>query len=189
MKTIYERVKKMSEYEKQADNFLKDNPKIEIKAEYLGHMPHFDGDDEQRAVFYITVKRNEGRPMNGDKSFGFRFGDSLQNSYFYREDGRLKGKNGLPPVHQYKEAMRKGGGRIGRYTIEKMHKTPSNYSILACLASDSYDPGTFDDFCASFGYDTDSKNAERTYFAVQKQYDLISRIFTADELEALREIQ
>lgn len=64
---------------------------------------------------------------------------------------------------------------------------PSAYDVLACLTK--YEPGTFEDFCSEFGYDTDSKRAEKTYNAVRDEYLNVSRLFNEDEMEMLREIQ
>ena len=63
---------------------------------------------------------------------------------------------------------------------------PTSYDILACLTK--YDPGTFADFCVDFGYDEDSRKALEIYFAVQKEYSELCRIFTPKQIEALREI-
>lgn len=63
---------------------------------------------------------------------------------------------------------------------------PTAYDILACLTK--YDPGTFEDFCSEFGYDTDSRNAERTYKAVVKEWEAVNRLFTDEEIEELAEI-
>lgn len=64
-------------------------------------------------------------------------------------------------------------------------KRPSNYSILACLTK--YDPGSFEDFCDCYGYDPDSRKAEKIYETVQKEWEAVSRIFH-DCLDELREI-
>jgi hypothetical protein len=48
------------------------------------------------------------------------------------------------------------------------HKTPEAQDILDCLASDSssYDNArNFEDFCSDFGYDEDSRSAEKIYNA------------------------
>lgn len=63
---------------------------------------------------------------------------------------------------------------------------PSAYTILSGLTK--YDPGTFADFCAEYGYDTDSRRAERTYFAVQEEWKRVEAFFTAEEREDLREV-
>lgn len=71
------------------------------------------------------------------------------------------------------------------YNTERDIK-PSNYDILACLTK--YDPGTFEDFCCEFGYDEDSRRAERIYFEVQKEYKNLTKIFTEEQMEELRDI-
>ncbi len=64
---------------------------------------------------------------------------------------------------------------------------PTAYDILTCLTK--YDPGTFENFCSEFGYDTDSRKAEKTYKAVVNEYQNIAMLFTDEELEELQEIQ
>ena len=54
-------------------------------------------------------------------------------------------------------------------------KEPSMYDVLACITK--YEPGTFEDFCYDYGYDTDSRKAEKTYNAVCKEYKGFSRLF------------
>jgi len=63
---------------------------------------------------------------------------------------------------------------------------PSNYDILACLQKT--DPGTLHDFCLDYGYDEDSKKAEKIYDAVVKEYKGLCRLFSDKELEAMQEI-
>jgi hypothetical protein len=63
---------------------------------------------------------------------------------------------------------------------------PSMYSVLACLTK--YDPYSFEDFCYNFGYDTDSRKAEKIYHAVVKEWEAVERLF-GDILEELEEIQ
>lgn len=64
--------------------------------------------------------------------------------------------------------------------------TPTAYDVLACLTK--YDPGNFMDFCKDFGYDEDSRTAERIYKGVQKEWDKVSKMF-GDVIEQLQEIQ
>lgn len=49
----------------------------------------------------------------------------------------------------------------------RIENRPDEYSILACL--EKYDPETFEDFCMSFDYDTDSIKARETFEAVDKE--------------------
>lgn len=63
---------------------------------------------------------------------------------------------------------------------------PSMYDVLTCLTK--YDPEGFEDFCSNFGYDTDSRGAERTYNAVVEEWANVEILF-GDILEELQEIQ
>lgn len=64
-------------------------------------------------------------------------------------------------------------------------ETPTMYDVLACLQK--YDCGTFEDFCREFGYDEDSRRAERTYKAVCREYAAVERLF-GDCMDELQEI-
>lgn len=64
---------------------------------------------------------------------------------------------------------------------------PTLYDVLTCLQK--YDVGSFEDFCGEFGYDEDSRTAERTYKAVVKEFEAMERLFNSDELEVLSYIQ
>lgn len=69
---------------------------------------------------------------------------------------------------------------------KKAEATPNAYDVLACMTK--YDPGTFEDFCCEYGYNEDSRTAEKIYFAVQKEYTQLARIFTPEQMEELQEI-
>ena len=62
---------------------------------------------------------------------------------------------------------------------------PDAYDVLACITK--YDPCTFEDFCGEFGYDTDSRRAEKCWKAVTREWKAVARVF-GDVLEELREI-
>jgi hypothetical protein len=63
---------------------------------------------------------------------------------------------------------------------------PTIYDVLTCLTK--YEPGTFDNFCADYGYDNDSIKAFKTYKAVCREFNAVNRLF-GDILEELQEIQ
>lgn len=63
---------------------------------------------------------------------------------------------------------------------------PSAYDLLACLTK--YDPGTFENFCSDYGYDPDSRKAEKIYHSVVKEWNDISSLFNEKELSLLSEI-
>ena len=69
---------------------------------------------------------------------------------------------------------------------------PTEYDILACLQK--YEVGTFEDFCAEFGYELYNetytgynRKSERTYNAVVKEYNNVMRLF-GDVIDELAEI-
>lgn len=72
-------------------------------------------------------------------------------------------------------------------SISEGSNEPTLYSVLACLTK--YDPETFEYFCSSYGYDEDSRTAEKTYKAVLKEFNNMQRLFTAEELDLLTVIQ
>ena len=64
---------------------------------------------------------------------------------------------------------------------------PTMYDVLTCL--EKYEVETFEDFCSSYGYDTDSRTAEKIYKAVVKEYKGMLRVCGTDVLEEMQEIQ
>lgn len=68
-------------------------------------------------------------------------------------------------------------------SINDGDKEPDFYSVLSCLQK--YEIGTFEQFCSEFGYDEDSRKAEKTYKAVLKEFNAMQRLFNDDELEIL----
>jgi len=65
---------------------------------------------------------------------------------------------------------------------------PSNYDVLSCLTK--YNPESFENFCAEFGYDEDSIKAKNIYDKVQEEYNNLERLYGRDdELEMLREVE
>ena len=66
-------------------------------------------------------------------------------------------------------------------------RAPTAYDVLAAI--EKYDPGTFEDFCGEFGYDTDSRKAATTYRLVIREWRKVSGFFTSEELTEAQEIQ
>ena len=64
-------------------------------------------------------------------------------------------------------------------------KEPTIYDVLSCMQKS--DVGTFENFCDEFGYDTDSRRAERVYKAVRVEWKAMERLF-GDVLDELQEI-
>ena len=68
-------------------------------------------------------------------------------------------------------------------SIAEGNNEPTLYDVLTCLTK--YDPETFEDFCNNYGYDNDSRAAEKVYKAVVKEFKNMQRLFTTEELELL----
>ncbi len=59
-----------------------------------------------------------------------------------------------------------------------------------CFVSDAISGNySFDEFCSEFGYDTDSRQAEKIYRKCIKQYDRLSKIFDGDIYDFANELQ
>lgn len=67
--------------------------------------------------------------------------------------------------------------------------TVSAYDVLACISGDVHTPETFEDFCGDYGYDQDSIKALQQFRRCSAFAKRLREFFTAEELEALSEIQ
>lgn len=70
--------------------------------------------------------------------------------------------------------------------LKKIIPVLSDYDVIAGLTR--HDPGNFENFCADYGYDTDSRKAEQIYHAVKAEYQGLAMLFNEDELCLLREV-
>lgn len=168
----------MNEYTKQATAFLK-KANATIKIDFIGLAANKDWKErEKRNLYEITLSTPGG-------SMVFDFWDSIHNTEIkqmsleaYTEKHykcRLDSLSYSEKVKAQKELKEKKAAAI-----------PTAYDILAGMTK--YDPGTFENFCSDFGYDEDSRTAERIYFATQKEYAQLAKIFTSEQLEEMQEI-
>jgi hypothetical protein len=187
MKNIKQEIEKLNNASKHKDaaDLFCSTFGVEITATFLKNDFYFHGDKEKRDIYEVTIKR-------GNREFTFNFGQSIVNSGFYITMGRNKVNLPLEWLKLdraklfFNIRMKKPGFVIN---LDKIHfpKPPDNYDILATLIK--YHPGTFEDFCSDFGYDTDSRNTEKTYNAVLKEYLNVATLFSEEEIEILSEIQ
>ena len=76
------------------------------------------------------------------------------------------------------------------HLAKQQRVTPQLDGVVASLIMDGsafFDSPAFYDWCADYGYDTDSREAEKTFFACRQIGAALSAAFTVDELAALRE--
>jgi hypothetical protein len=94
--------------------------------------------------------------------------------------------DGSQNMDNYKVTLRRKGRQL---TIPfsmgvALCREPSAEDVLDCLASDSssYEnyAGSFEDWCGEFGYDTDSRKAERTYNVCGTQAGKLKRFLGED---------
>jgi hypothetical protein len=95
--------------------------------------------------------------------------------------------DGSADMDNYKVTLRRGSRRmtlhfskgIGHHGAE-----PEAAEVLDCLSSDAsgIENGSgFEDWCGEYGYDTDSRKAEKTYKVCARQAAKL-RVFLGDEL-------
>jgi hypothetical protein len=85
-------------------------------------------------------------------------------------------------MHHYRCSLRTDSGRSLSvpFSMGMAHTTsPTAEDVLDCLASDSAgveNSKSFEDWCGEYGYDSDSRSAERTYRACVKQAAGLKRL-------------
>jgi hypothetical protein len=67
-------------------------------------------------------------------------------------------------------------------------RKPTAYDVLSRISNDANTPAEFDDFCAEFGYDTDSRKVEDMHKRCVTFALKLRQFFTAEELSELQEI-
>jgi hypothetical protein len=177
-------------YEQQAADFLAQT-ETTLTVNYLKTGKYFDDDKDERDIYKCELKR-------GNRSYKFNFGQSIADSGFYYQ--YKSNKRQFPLDRKWLDKDYFKGKSLGLTGTIKMKDgcftphldtihypiAPTAYSILSCLTK--YDCGSFEDFCNEFGYDTDSKKAEKTYNAVKDEYMNVCALFTDKEIEQLQEI-
>jgi hypothetical protein len=155
------------DYLKQAQDFL-DKTQTTFKVEYLKTGKYFDDDKSERDIYNITLKR-------GDRSYTFTFGQSISHSGKYWMYGKSEQGISRKLIYPFSD-----------WDINKNFSEPTPYDVLAAVQK--YDPGTFENFCGDFGYDTDSIKANKTYHAVIDEYQHLAMLYNDAELTELAEI-
>lgn len=75
--------------------------------------------------------------------------------------------------------------RFGQ-SIADGNKPPTPYDLLACITKSN--PGDFENFCADYGFNSDSRKDYKSYLAVCKEWEKVERFFSSEELEELQDI-
>ena len=107
----------------------------------------------------------------GDPIYKIHFAGDKEQRYVFR--CKLT-RNGKSYTFDFGQSIKSGA------------EEPTIYDVLRCLQKS--DVGDFENFCSEFGYDEDSRTAERTYKAVCKEFAAVDRLFS-DIIEELQGIQ
>ena len=169
----------MNEYQAQAKQFLADcNATMEIK--FIGReIPtHWLGETKLRNKYQFTITTPKGK-------YTSYFWDSLHNTEMSTISEITYAQQKYKASYDCLRSHEKAKVRE-ELTKLKAKARPTEYDVLACLEKYSYD--SFSDFCAEFGYSTDSISARETFLACGEEYAGLSRIFTEEQMEKLREI-
>lgn len=172
----------MTDYQKQAADFLSAHS-LTFRAVYVGEdCPTFCEDAAKGDALVVGtfpcknhIHGSHWRlTLSGEKRghFTVDYWDSYNDA---------KNRHDHKKAAKFWEAPRDRAKRIGAKPA-----SPTPYDMLACIEKN--DPGTFEDFCGDFGYDTDSRRAETVYQAVVKQYRQLARFLTPEELTEAQEI-
>lgn len=169
----------MNEYLEQTKSFLnRANAKCEIVYGGISRNENWKEKDK-RNWYDITISTPRGKMM-------YVFWDSIYDTEI---SGMTFEEYVTKKLHNRVEDMSYGEKVKAKNNLARLkaEAVPNEYDVLACLGK--YDVGTFEDFCSEFGYDEDSRTAEKFYIAAIKEYKDLTRIFTEEQMEELREIQ
>lgn len=168
-----------NEYTEQAEKFLQD-ANATMNIDFQGRAINTAWKEKElRNLYAITITTPRG-------SYTFDFWDSLHNTEITQMTVEQYARKHFRMLY---EDMTHSEQKKASAELAKMQKEarPTCYDVLTCLTK--YEPGTFEDFCSEYGYDEDSRTAERIYIAVQKEFANLKRIFDPEQLEAMQEIQ
>lgn len=132
------------------------------------------GDYKTPSKWKVTIKR-------GSTSYTTDY--SMGAAHRVYNDPRERATYGKPVKLPY-------NGKMTIHEQEQLEKSkpvdPDLKNVLYCLWSDAQsvsDGQSFEDWCADFGYDTDSRKAHKAYKACLKTYQALKRLgFDFEEL-------
>lgn len=183
MITEIESLVSAGEYERAARFFLKETGST-LEVEFVRNGKHFVDDKSTRDIYKCTLKR-------GSRSYTFEFGQCTAESTRYvvdrhkgwTVDGSGNPINGGISVNDLLEYF---GGQLAMSFATIKGTPPTAYDVLAGITK--YCPDTFEDFCAEYGYDTDSRKVEKVFNAVRDEVTHMQTLYSDGEIEALAAI-
>jgi hypothetical protein len=141
---------------------------ITISVKVIGKDFYFQDDKEERIILRIVILRDK-------KEISFRFGMSIADTELFSENEPDRMRRNSFKRYSSVELMGK----------RKEVKADLLYYILCCIACDYSIPDTFKDFCGEFGYNEDSRKAEKLFHDCREQSEKLHTIFKEEEISCL----
>lgn len=97
-------------------------------------------------------------------------------------------KDDYRPVNHFVATFKRGKNKVSLDYFDSINNYQkditeiSAYSALTCCSSEINCPDTFEDFCSEFGYEEDSRKAEKTFRALKKFSDKLKKFFDTEEI-------
>ena len=178
-----------TDYTKQGEDFLRDtNTTLRVVECVPQKRPLWAKGDKHGINYSVTLKNERG-------VYVFDFWGSIAEKEILEAVRNFQVFEGMKTSRDFHndEIIKRAGislsglrySKTGRAEVLELRK-PKAYDILACL--DTYASNDFADFCANYGYNEDSRIAEKTFHAVQEQQNNLRKLFTHEELARLNEI-
>lgn len=171
---------KYSDSPEELEAFLsKDDLAIKVKP--VGLTKWEENNDKETLAIKVRIENN-------DNIFTFNFHMSLLDTVkiFYGSPGRdsVKDFHILYPFSRTVQARRDYERDIKKRArgIQEI-RDGLLYSILSCSRSDYWIEEDFHDFCDMYGYDSDSRRAERLHKLCLKQAEGLQEVFNDDIIE------
>lgn len=175
-------------YLEEAKKFLADTgTTFSIEMAVPQKAPLWSKAGEKHGINYAVTLDNK------NTKYTFDFWDSIKNSEIIEAIDNIKGASWDSERVQAERVLEREGikWRAFQYSkdkkeAEKKKYIPNEYDILACL-SPLYED-TLEDFASSFGYDSDSITALKTFEACKEQDRNLRKLWDRSQIERLEEI-
>lgn len=176
----------MSQYDELAEAFLEaTGAKFEIS---------FKGQKESECVKGAKHDVYTVKLANKRGAYESEFTDSVHNTERRIFASDVRNRNAFAPsthgdimrMAKQLQFTRGADGRIPKQEFEDArNRKPSAYDVLACLVKSA--PGSFENFCSEYGYDSDSIKACNIWRECWTEFEGVQRVF-GGALDQLQEI-
>lgn len=110
---------------------------------------------------------------------------------FIKNDFHFEGDKRSRDIYKctFKRGNRQFSIKFGQSIVNSDYGNtpPTAYDVLTCLETCEYQD--FQDFCDTYGYDSDSRKAEKIYKACVKEFAKVCKLWNDEEMELLKEIR